>query len=239
MASFSETHLASAIVWWLNYISAAGREYLIAERTIGIPATEYLERYFRDKIILEFDHPSLSQKKIDLYFNDLQNKSETVYEFKFVREDSTNPLKERKRIFNDLMRLYLYKGTSKKGYFLICGNQFHFNTSFQNLNLKGKYPTLTPRTAPTTPIKTGFFGEWFSFDLAFALRKIDLTAPPDTEYKKIYEAFAKDHADAYNDATGTKLIMPASINTNLVFLSEELTSSNIPQTFKIGIWEVT
>ena len=41
MAAYSNPHLASAIIWWLNYISAVGREYIIAESTLKIPATEY------------------------------------------------------------------------------------------------------------------------------------------------------------------------------------------------------
>lgn len=238
MIKYSLSHLASAITWWLNYISAVGREYIIAESTLKIPATDYLEKIFSNKIISEYDHPNLKQKKIDLYYEDSVNNLEIAFELKFVREDSTIPIKERKRIFNDLMRLYLFQGVNKKGYFLICGNQFHFNSSFKNLNLKGKYPSTTLRTSPTGPTKSGYFGEWFSFDLTYPERKIKLMNT-DPDYQMFYRGFKKEHAISYKNATKNKLRKPSSIKTKLIFLSEDLTASNIPQTFSIGIWEVS
>jgi hypothetical protein len=41
------------------------------------------------------------------------------------------------------------------------------------------------------------------------------------------------------DKTGNILLKPTQIKTELIFLSQESTATNIPQTFKIGIWEVT
>lgn len=235
MVPYSESHLASAIVWWLNYISATGREYIIAESTLKIPATEYLERFYRESIELEFNHPKLSQKRFDLHFKDIN--AEVAFEFKFVREDSTNALAERKRIFADLMRLNLFLDNSKKGYFLICGNQFHFKASFQSLNLKGKYPAPTSKFAIPGPVKSGFFGEWFSFDTAFPEKTIDLSNQ-NKDYKPIYTAFFTDNQKAHKVATNNKLVAPNTIKTKLIFLSDELTASNIPQSFRIGIWEV-
>lgn len=240
MAAYSESHLASAIVWWLNYISAVGREYIVAESTLKIPATEYLERYYREKIKLEFHHPYLSQKRFDLYFNDTANNIENAFEFKFVREDSTRALLERKRIFNDLMRLHLYLNSSninKKGYFLICGNQLHFKTSFQNLNLKPNFPISPSNSTHVISSKSSFFSEWFSFDINSPDKPINLRNI-DKQYSDIYIAFEKDYKNAYKEATGNSLIVPNTIKTKLKFISERLTTSNIPQTFSIGIWEV-
>lgn len=237
MAAYSNPHLASAIIWWLNYISAVGREYIIAESTLKIPATEYLERFYRDYIELEYNHPNLSQKRFDLYFNDLNNMNETAFEFKFVREDSTRALVERKRIFYDLMRLYLFKALNKKGYFLICGNQLHFKSSFQNLNLKPKLPLPSSKSITSGIVKSGFFGEWFSFDISKPDRIINLNST-DREYKKIYKAFIKEYSKPYKDATKNILVKPNTISTKLIFISEGLVASNIPQTFSIGIWEV-
>lgn len=238
MAVYSNPHLASAIIWWLNYISAVGREYIIAESTLKIPATEYMERYYRDNIKLEYNHPLLSQKRFDLYYNDIANGLENAFEFKFVREDSTRALIERKRIFYDLMRLYLFKNTNKKGYFLICGNQLHFKSSFQNLNLKPKLALPPSKPSPSGIIKSGFFGEWFSFDINNPDRIIDLNST-DKEYNKIYKSFMKGYSKPFKDATKNILVKPSAITTKLIFISEGLMASNIPQTFSIGIWEIT
>ena len=238
MAKYNEPHLASAIVWWLNFLSATGREYIIAERTLAIPASEYLERHFIDQVFLEHDHPALSQKKIDLYFKDTMMGVQSVFEFKYVRQDSTNPLKERKRYFNDLMRLHLASQQGYKSYFLVCGNQINFNTCFQNFNLQGKYPTAGPRRGSTGPTTSGYFGEWFSFDKSVTAKSINLKNK-DVDYEPIYRAFVKDYSDSYFDSTANKLILPNSITTKLIFLSEDLSATNIPQTFKIGIWEIS
>jgi hypothetical protein len=237
MVTYNDPHLASAIVWWLNYISAVGREYIIAESTLKIPATEYLETYFRGNIDLEYNHPYLSQKRFDLHFKDEDNATESAFEFKFVREDSTRQLSERKRIFNDLMRLHLFLEHDKKGVFLICGNHLHFKTSFQNLNLNPRFPIPTSKVAALIQTGSGFFGEWFSFDYASPERTIDLDNA-DNSYKVIYDAFMNDYKDSYKQATGTALVRPNSIKTKLKFISEEMTASNLPQTLSIGIWEV-
>jgi len=237
MEAYSNPHLASAIIWWLNYISSVGREYIIAESTLKIPATEYLERFYRDQIQLEYNHPKLSQKRFDLYFNDLTNSCETAFEFKFVREDSTRALAERKRIFYDLMRLHLFNAPDKKGFFLICGNRLHFKSSFQNLNLSPKLPLPSSKPSVSGIIKSGFFGEWFSFDTNNPDRNIDLNNN-ENEYKQVYSAFMKKYSEPFNVATNNILVKPNAITTKLIFISEELIDSRIPQTFSIGIWEV-
>jgi hypothetical protein len=237
MSVFSNSHLASTIIWWLNYTSSVGREYIIAESAIKIPATEYLERYYRDYIQLEYNHPYLNQKRFDLFYNDVTNGIETAFEFKFIKGDSTRALGERKRIFNDLMRLNLFIDTNKRSYFLICGNILHFNTSFQNLKLKPKLPILTKTIKSAIPTKSGYYGEWFSFDISNPQKIIDLNNV-DRQYRSIYNAFMKDYSKSYKVATSNNLIKPKSIETKLIFLSEELSAPDIPQTFKIGVWEL-
>lgn len=239
MSTFEQSHLASSIIWWLNYISSVGREYIISEGSLKIPATEYIERFYRDNIQLEFNHPSLQQKRFDLVFSSNNPSIACAFEFKFVREDSTRAISERKRIFNDLMRLHLFLGPNKKGFFLICGNQLHFNTSFLNLRLTPKIPiTRTKKKNTNKPNKlSGFFSEWFSFDIAQPNCTIDIAKPKDA-YKNIYDSFQKEYSEAFLNATGTNLVMPNTLTTKLIFLSEELYGSNIPQTFRIGVWEI-
>jgi hypothetical protein len=38
------SQLATAIMWWLSYTSAVGRNYVLSEGAIKFPASEYLER---------------------------------------------------------------------------------------------------------------------------------------------------------------------------------------------------
>ena len=91
----------------MNYISAVGRNYIINESTIKIPATEYLEVIGIDPH-LEFGHTKFKQKRLDLQFKDIVTNIENVFEFKYVKGDSTRDLAERKRIFYDLMRLHFF-----------------------------------------------------------------------------------------------------------------------------------
>src|SRR3990172_6238027 len=125
--------LATAVMWWLSYTSAVGRNYILSEGAIKFPASEYLERSKTDEIELEYGHPKLSRKRFDLFFR--KNAIEdTVFEFKYIKNGSTRTQDEKQRIFNDLMRLHLFlDNTNQKGYFLICGNQSDFIKDFQKI----------------------------------------------------------------------------------------------------------
>jgi hypothetical protein len=152
---------------------------------------------------------------------------------------------EKQRIFNDLMRLYLYLGEQNKSYFLICGNQVGFTADFQNLLLKPAYFDETPYIKPefkTSPsVKTGqkgFYAEWFSFDIDNPLLTNKFNSG-NQEYKNIYEQFVNDYSEPYRRKTNRKLELPNSMTTNLIFLSPELKQPDaLYQPFKIGIWEV-
>lgn len=220
----------------MNYISAVGRKYIINESTIKIPATEYLQ-VTEIQPRLEFGHPKFKQKRIDLQFKDIVKNVENVFEFKYVKGDSTRDLKERKRIFYDLMRLYYFLEPDKKGYFLICGIQEDFKLSFEKLDLTPKYVTPTSAIGIPAIKSTSYYSTWFSFDEAAPTKTIDLNNI-DPQYKEVYDAFMNEFKDPYKDKTGNKLVKPAEIITNLIFLSQESTAIDIPQTFKIGIWQV-
>lgn len=59
MKTFDLKQLAGAVMHWLNYTSAVGRDYILSESAIKFPITEYLECLTVDKseIELEFAHP--------------------------------------------------------------------------------------------------------------------------------------------------------------------------------------
>jgi len=237
MTQFKHSHLGSSVIWWLNYISSVGREYIFNESSLKFPVTDHLERYFRENIKVEYEHPCLKNRKIDLYYFDKENTVENAIEFKFVMEDSTRDAAERKRIFNDLMRMYLFLDTNKRGYFLICGNETDFKTSFKNLNLKPKFPVTPAKAGRPIISNIDFYSEWFSFDEKAKDRTIDLSKQ-EPLYKTVYDSFKTDYNDSYRAATNNDINMPASIKTSLLYLSDDSTGNNIPQTMKIGIWEV-
>lgn len=236
------SQLATAVMWWLSYTAAVGRDYVLSESAIKFPVAEYLERSTTEEIKLEFGHPKLSLKRFDLFFKTkLEN---NVVEFKYIKNGSTRDKDEKQRVFNDLMRLYLFLETNNKGYFLICGSQREFISDFQTLLLKpkGANSYISPKKKSSTPkiVKPdGFYTKWFSFNSKKPKKIIDLKSK-DKDYKEIYTNFSNDHHDPYLKATNTALKMPDKIATKLVFLSGDIEQTvGLFQPSKIGIWEIT
>lgn len=232
--------LATAVMWWLSYTSAVGRNYVLSEGSIKFPASEYLERSTIDEIELEYGHPKLSRKRFDLFFR--KNSIEkTAFEFKYIKNGSTRTQDEKQRVFNDLMRLHLILDTDHKAYFLICGNQSDFIKDFQKIS-PSKAQFITPRqqgSLPTKIISEGFYTKWFSFDANSPDTEIDLN---DTvkEYKDIYDLFFKEYADPHLAKAKTALQRPDKIKTTLVFLSGNVEQpTGLFQPAKIGIWEIS
>ena len=54
------------------------------------------------------------------------------------------------------------------------------------------------------------------------------------EFKEIYDNFFKD----YKPKKDKVLKRPDSIRTKMIFISQELVDSKIPENLRIGIWEV-
>ncbi len=230
-------HIASAISWWMSYISAVGRNYIIDEGSIKVPASEYLGASPVTNINLEHPHPALDQKRFDLFFID-QNGEENVIEFKYVKDGSTRSTAEKKRVFYDLMKLFLFLQANRKGYFLMCGDQADFNLSFQNYYITPPAVFITPTVrGAARGRKSYFYSRWFSFDKKNPDKVINLRTSV-KDYKDIYADFVVTKSPAYLTKMGAPLIMPVNIKTRLQFLSQDMTDSNMPETTKIGIWEV-
>ena len=235
---FNVNQLATAVMWWLSYTSAVGRNYVLSEGAIKFPASEYLERSKLDEIELEFGHPKLSRKRFDLFFKN--SVESTAFEFKYIKNGSTRTTDEKQRVFNDLMRLYLFLETNHKAYFLICGNQSDFVVDFQKI-CSNQTQFIKPRqkgSLPTNIIAEGFYTKWFSFDANSPDTEIDLTII-DKEYKDIYDLFFKEYADPHLVKAKTSLRRPNKIRTRLIFLSGSIDQPiGLFQPAKIGIWEI-
>lgn len=221
--------MASAVVWWLNYLSAIGRNYVINESSIKYPVAEYLEKSIgeKDNIKLERNHPLLKSRSLDLYYK--KDTEEIAFEFKYIKDGSTLKPSEKQRVFNDLLRLhYFLESGGTKAYFLICGIKSEFKNSFM------KIPKPTSSTLPIAPVTYDMFYEkWFSFSDKVREVKIDLNST-DPTYEPIYKKFFKD----YKPKKGKSIIKPATITTKMVFISQELVDSKIPENLRIGIWEI-
>ncbi len=238
------SQLAMAVMWWLNYISAVGRNYVLSEGAIKFPISEYLERSTLNDndIELEYGHPKLQQKRLDVFY---KTPGKTAFELKYIKNGSTRDKDEKQRVFNDLMRLYLFLGRNNRSYFLICGSQKDFISDFQTLlfkpkNVKGSLfiKPVTKRTKPMKIIPEGFYTEWFSFDDANPDNIIDLKTTKQ-DFKDIYEKFKKEHQVPYEEKTSNKLRLPARIHTKLIFLSSNADlPANSFQSSKIGVWEI-
>jgi hypothetical protein len=231
--------LASTVRWWLSYITAVGRDQVLSEAALKFPVVEYLQKSLVEKVELEYKHPKLARRRIDLYFKD--NEGENVFEFKYIKRGSTQDLDEKQRIFNDLMRLYLCLKKEFKGYFLICGSQFDFISSFERITKPDTNQFIIPKTRDEErqPIEAiGFYTEWFSFDISTPSKQIYPKAS-ETEYGKIYDQFKLDYHISFLETTGNVFQLPESLTTHLLFLSEDINQDKSDQTTKIGIWEVT
>lgn len=219
--------LASAVIWWLNYISAVGRNYIINESSIKYPVAEYLEKSICEKnnIKFGFNHPVLFDRSLDLFYK--RDDLETAFEFKFIKDGSTTSPGEKQRIFNDLMRLF-FLGPEQKGYFLICGIKSEFKNSFMEIKIP------SDKSVPISPkVLSPFYEEWFCFNDTPKEKTINLNKS-DSNYKEIYDKFFKD----YKAKPGKTMIRPDFIKTKMIFISQELIDSNIPENLRIGIWEV-
>jgi len=116
--------LLYAVSYWLSYQDKIGRNFMINESSLKYPVADYLTglRLPVKEIKLEFPHPKLLNRRIDLVTvnPENENKIENSFEFK-IAQPNTKYDAEQKRIFNDLMRTYLiskhYKGS---GFFFNC-----------------------------------------------------------------------------------------------------------------------
>jgi hypothetical protein len=149
-------------------------------------------------------------------------------EFKIASE-KTKDTPEKKRIFNDIMRLYLmndHHGT--ESYFVMLGKHGDFLNYFRNLN--DKPPKNAPQDIPDNA--EGFFTEWFGFK-RFEKKLFSIESPASKEYEEIYEDFLKE----YEPKTGKPdLELPKKIITECVAISSLIKFT--PNPYAGAVWRI-
>jgi hypothetical protein len=242
-------HAGSALHSWLNYISSVKRIYVLAENSIKYPISEYIGTMIDpSRIHLDKLHPNLNDRYLDLRFFDEINSQETeiAIEFKYARLGYTDQKAEKKRIFNDIMRLKLFveQAENRKGYFLICGPQIDFIKAFQSIGWsetdRKSSGLPTPKNISTNYDKVnpaGFYTNWFEFKKD-KTQEIDLGTKTD-EIKEIYKDFFEEYKNAFKVNVSETTLRVKNPITRLVYLSESLNLKDIPTPMKVGIWEVT
>lgn len=161
MISIEFNKLIHSVTYYLSYQDKIGRAFMINESSLKYPVADYLTGLEMPltNIRLEYSHPDLKKRQIDLITIDNSNsKIENAFEFK-VSRSNTKYEAEQKRIFNDLMRLYLLrKSNGSSCYFIIAGKQNDFIQFFRSIVMKR--PTTNSKYLP---MPESFYTEWFKF----------------------------------------------------------------------------
>lgn len=130
-----------AIYYWLNYQKTISSSNLLCESYMKIPIVECLERKMKAQVETEINHPCFSTRLIDLSYHNAIGDRRGFIELKYVRKNTAYS-SERKRIMNDLFRLYL-AGKDKKfttNYFIIAGEAEVFDTCFKETEFADFFP---------------------------------------------------------------------------------------------------
>lgn len=222
--------LLQSISYWLSYQEKIGRSFMITEASLRYPVADYLSSTALplDEIKLEYPHPYLQQRRIDLVTLRPVDKGHTItaaMEFKVVK-DTTKSTAEKKRIFNDLVRLHLLAQAGLAlPYFVVAGkfDQFIYNfRSTLKTNKLGGYHRL--------PDPSGFFTEWFSFSPR-GTRTFAVGTQNDAVYRPIYDAFWQDYRERDIPAH-----LPGEISTECIAISP--LSRDFPLPYVGGIWKI-
>jgi hypothetical protein len=155
---------------------------MIDESSLKYPVADYLTGLELPlaQLKLEYSHPFLKKRVIDLISTDSTKKNiELAFEFK-VSRNNTKYEAEQKRIFNDLMRLYMIANAyGSSCYFVIAGTQADFIQFFRSIvDVK---PTINSKDLPAPE---GFYTEWFKFKVNDT-KTFDVNSATNKTYKDI------------------------------------------------------
>jgi hypothetical protein len=217
--------LLHAVTYYLSYQEKIGRAFMINESSLKYPVADYLTSLEMPlkNIKLEYSHPELKKRQIDLITIDSYLQVKYAFEFKVARPTTRNDV-EQKRIFNDLMRLYLLKKSTC--YFIIAGKFSDFIQNFRSI--VSSKPTTNSNT--DLPIPQGFYSEWFEFKVN-GVKTFDVKNTSKQDYKQIYQAFVDDYKPK-----GNVLDLPDKISTKCVAISA--LSREFPTPYVGGIWKI-
>ncbi len=226
--------LIHSVSYLLCYQDKIGRDFMITESSIKFPVADYLTGIGTPlvQIELEYPHPELENKRIDLVTTDKEThlsdcKIVNAFEFKIVKTE-TKYKAEKQRIFNDLMRMYLMNVRQNvTSYFMIVGKYNDYMSCFRNIT---DFPAKNK--TQEIPDADGFYTEWFSFK-NLQTKVFNLDNPKNDEYKDIYQNFI----DTYEEKNShSKLILPNKLKTVCKGLSA--LSKYTPNPYVGGLWEI-
>jgi len=226
------SNLINSVSYWLCFQEKIGRKFMINESSLKYPIADFFtnKHFLIENIDLEFTHPLLKKRSIDIVIKE-NKKLSIVFEMK-IASYSTTLLKEKKRIFNDLMRLYLLSNSSVETYFLISGSYEDFIAFFRSIeNRKELRADVDLNDDVKSP--SGFYTKWFSFKKESEMI-INIKDEVDSEYRKVYENFFKEY-DFKKSITLSKSL-PEKIITQCIDISPLSKDSPLP--YLTGIWKI-
>ena len=146
--------IAQSIYYWLNYNNTVSKSNILIESSIRFPLAECVERRIGSKVDLEVDHKLFDGLKVDFYYKDYK---EHYIELKYLHDYSNNA-QERKRFFDDLIRLAALDGDN---YFILCGSREYLENRIKRYlpPIKNPNDMSAKREAKETD-----FPKWLAFD---------------------------------------------------------------------------
>ncbi len=234
MIAIDFNKLIHSVTYYLSYQDKIGRSFMVDESSLKYPVADYLTSLETPlaNIQLEFSHPDLWKRQIDLITTDqpnrkLKQKIESAYEFKISRQNTKYEY-EQKRIFNDLMRLHLIgKSNGSSCYFIIAGTHSNFIQYFRSI------VSIRPiNNSKDLPEPEGFYTEWFKFKLGEEAN-FGVKGVTGNDYENIYKEFLKDYKPKKAPNT---LELPNNIKTKCIAISA--LSREFPTPYVGGIWKV-
>jgi len=227
--------LIHSVSYWLCYQDRIGRGFMIQESSIKFPVADYLTGIGipLDQTKLEFPHPNLKYRRIDLVTSDrpfefTDFKILNAFEFKIAKE-ATQETPEKQRIFNDLIRMYLMSSNQNSAsYFMIVGKHNDYLQFFRNIS---NAPAKNKRQEIPDDAE-GFYTEWFSFKRNVS-KTFNIETPATEEYKTIYKNFL----DEYKSKKGQPdLELPKTLTTKCIAFSSLIRDT--PNPYVGGIWQI-
>lgn len=222
--------LIQSVTYYLSYQDKIGRSFMIDESSLKYPVADYLSSLEMPlyQIALEYAHPHLKKRQIDLVTTDkTRQQIKRAFEFKMSRSN-TKYESEQKRVFNDLMRLYLLsKHNNSDSYFIMAGKQSDFIQYFRSIVTKK--PVGNSKDLPKPE---GFYTEWFKFNLNDT-STFNVKSVTGNEYGDIYKAFLNDYKPHKN---ASALELPDKLTTKCIAISP--LSREFPTPYVGGIWQV-
>ena len=221
--------IANSITLKLSYLNNISSSVNILESSLQYPILECLERRLGYKdIILEFPHPTFSQKRCDLYWKD-NNNNKCLMEMKYLKFGKNY----KDVVLTDIIRQYFAHNKGYNTYFLLCFRFDEFQKKIFDAKNKTKITTdsildKTINKSSTKKIENPY-NKWLSFNRENITTTTKLCSTRNKVYKNIITKydFKKKDQEFQNQII---------FKTKLIHLTKRL--ENIPLTHQVGIWEI-